>query len=100
MTGMKKKILGLVILFVKENLYVIERTELNKTSFDEDLWCVIRLSQAERLIVCLCYRSLNSTKENNEKMQMMLKQLRAVKARKIVEVCRSQPFWPERSWSR
>ena len=75
---------GGVMLLVKENLYATKCTELSKTSFDEAIWCVVHLSRAEKLIVRLCYRSPNSSKENNEKLRMMVKQLEAVKARNIL----------------
>ena len=59
---------GGVMLFVKEDLYVTECTEINEMRFDEAIWCVIHLSRAEKLLVGLCYRSPNSAKENNEKL--------------------------------
>ena len=62
------------MILVKEHLNVVECTELNDHKFQEAVWCVIKLSSSEKVLVGVLYRSPNSKKENNEMLNMLLRQ--------------------------
>lgn len=64
---------GGVMLLVKENLNVIECKELWDHEFEEAVWCLIKTSRHEQLLVGVCYRSPSSTQSNNKKLIDLLK---------------------------
>ena len=63
---------GGVMLFIRETLEISECKELNSTGYEEAVWCMIHLSRVEKLLVGVIYRSPNSSKANNEKMNLIL----------------------------
>ena len=71
---------GGVMILVKEHLNVVECADLNNHEFREAVWCVIKLSSVEKLLVGVVYRSPNSNKENNAMLNMLLRQSTKVHA--------------------
>ena len=59
---------GGVLLFVWDTMEVIECPELNASTFGESVWCIVKPTKAKRILIGVCYRSPNSTKENNVKL--------------------------------
>ena len=62
------------MILVKEHLNVVECKDLNDHKFQEAVWCVIKLSSSEKVLVGVVYRSPNSKRENNEMLNMLLKE--------------------------
>ena len=50
-----------------------------KTNFDESLWCNIKINNDNNIIIGGIYRSPSSSKENNEQISKLLKEVTAVK---------------------
>ena len=75
---------GGIMLFVRENLVVSECTELNAESFEEALWVTVKMARAENMLIGICYRSPNSTRENNEKLIDLLQHRNVVKNRNVL----------------
>ena len=75
---------GGVMLFVHENLTVTECIELNEMDFQESVWCVIHMTHTEKLLVGVCYRSPSSSKENNEKLNLMLHCTQRIQAQNVL----------------
>ena len=71
---------GGVMLLVRDCWSVSECTELNEMCFEESVWCTLKLSDARKLLVGVCYRSPASTSENNEKLLKLLQQARKTQA--------------------
>ena len=71
---------GGVMLLVRDNLQVTECVELNSSPFAEAVWCFVNVSKSKRLLVGTCYRSPNSTQENNSNMIEMLMKTRSIRA--------------------
>ena len=75
---------GGVMLFIHENLQVTECMELNGAGFEESVWCIIHLSSTEKLLVGVCYRSPNSSKENNEELNLLLNCTQRIQAKNVL----------------
>ena len=71
---------GGVMLLIRDHLQVTECVELNSLPFAESVWCHVNLSRSRRLLVGICYRSPNSTNENNHSMLEMLRAMQGVRA--------------------
>ena len=69
---------------VKDTLHVTECTQLCENEFDEAIWCIINVSNQEKLLVGLCYRSLSSSHENNNKLNEMLKGMKDVNYNRLL----------------
>ena len=69
----KEKKGGGVMLFIQNSFEVTECTEFSSSGFEEAVWCVIRLSRTEKLLVGVCYRSPNSSEENTAILNKVLK---------------------------
>ena len=59
---------GGVLLLVKNCHAVVECTDLDSDKFEESVWCVIKFSKANKLLVGVCYRSPSSSADNNSKL--------------------------------
>ena len=70
----ERSIGGGVMILVKQHLNVVECIELNDHKFQEAVWCVIKLPSSEKVLVGVFYRSPNSKKENNEMLNMLLRE--------------------------
>ena len=66
---------GGLLLYFRDNLQVTECHDVIKNDFESSLWCDVKLSNSETLLVGLCYRSPNSAESNNDKL---LDQLRSI----------------------
>ena len=66
---------GGVILYIHESLSSVACHEINNSNdFNSSVWCLIELERNEKLLVGLCYRSPNSTDQNNRKLLEQLEQ--------------------------
>ena len=66
---------GGLLLYFHENLHVTECHDIENNDFESSLWCDVKLSNNEVLLVGLCYRSPNSTEVNNDKLLEQMKSL-------------------------
>ena len=64
---------GGVLLFVKNSLPVLDCKEMCELSFEEAVWCLVRLTNSESVLLGLCYRSPNSGIRNDEYLVNMLR---------------------------
>lgn len=78
------KLGGGVMLLVKDNLQVMECNELNTHDFIEAVWCKVKFSRQDSLLIGVCYRSPRCTKEQNEKLNELLRKTQLVQARDIM----------------
>jgi len=62
---------GGVILYVKDTLKSVQENGVNIESFEDCVWCTIWTSEG-KLLVGVCYRSPNSSRENNEKLRRIM----------------------------
>ncbi|XP_072040364.1 uncharacterized protein [Amphiura filiformis] len=66
---------GGVILYIHESLSAVACHEINNSNdFNSSVWCLIELERNEKLLVGLCYRSPNSTDQNNRKLLEQLEE--------------------------
>ena len=64
---------GGVILFVKSNIQVIDCNIMIGSHFDESVWCLVRPSNSELLLLGVVYRSPSNVRDNNENLVYDLK---------------------------
>ena len=69
---------GGVVLLVNEEIKVDECEALNNAKYQESIWCVLHISSTCRLLVGVCYRPPNSSKENNEDVLKLMDLVKAV----------------------
>ena len=55
---------GGVILYVKDEMYAIERKDIHDDKFKESIWCEIRLGK-EKILIGVCYRVPDANEEAN-----------------------------------
>jgi len=58
---------GGVVLYIKENLRSSTDNKLMLENFEDSVWCSVKTND-KRLFIAVCYRSPNSSKENNLKL--------------------------------
>jgi len=58
---------GGVVLYVKENLRSSIDNKLMSENFEDSVWCSVKTND-KRLLIGVCYRSPQSSKENNLKL--------------------------------
>ena len=61
-----------VALYMKNDLNAVRNKELNKTSFEESVWCNFKSNDGEGVLVGCVYRSLSSGEENFQKLIELL----------------------------
>jgi hypothetical protein len=59
---------GGALLYFHESLTVVPCKEFDSIPFETSLWCTVKLSDGDNLLVGLVYRSPNSTKLNNDSL--------------------------------
>ena len=72
------------MLLVKDSLQVTECNELNGHDFIEAVWCKLKFSRQDSLLIGVCYRSPRCTKEQNEKLNDLLRKIQLVQARDVM----------------
>ena len=87
---------GGVLIFVAESIAVMDCPEMSEASFDESVWCTIKLDNSELMLVGLCYRSPSSSCDNNEKLLMTLRQTEHVHAQHLLVI--GDFNYPEIDW--
>ena len=75
---------GGVLILVKEELEMVECTELNESPFEESVWCLVNLGKTKKVLIGNCYRSPNSTPQNNGHMFELLQKVRTVRANSLL----------------
>ena len=75
---------GGVLLLVKNCHAVVECTDLDSDKFEESVWCVIKFSKANKLLVGVCYRSPSSSADNNSKLIETFMKSRSVHSTSIL----------------
>ena len=68
---------GGVLLFVKDNLQMTEWPVLNDIAFNESVWCIIKLTHSESILLGVCYRSPTTTTENDLELNKLFKMAQA-----------------------
>ena len=74
---------GGVMLFVKSDLEVLDCPELSSPNI-ESVWCYVKLSSKEKLLVGVCYRPPASSVEYNEGLNLLLKQTPSTRTKHIL----------------
>ena len=70
---------GGIILYVKDTLTAVACHKLNDVDMESSIWCLIQLESSENLLVGLCYRSPNtSTEENDDKLRRQIDSIKEV----------------------
>src|SRR5688572_1698860 len=62
---------GGVLLYIKDSLTALERSDLRDDRFKESVWCEIR-NKAETLLVGVCYRVPDSSEESDSGLQELI----------------------------
>ena len=62
---------GGVLLYIKDSLTALERSDLRDNRFKESVWCEIR-NKAETLLVGVCYRVPDSSEESDSGLQELI----------------------------
>ena len=75
---------GGIMLLIRDSLEVTEVPELSESMFEESVWCMIHLSKKKKLLIGLCYRSPNSSTENNNQLNSLLHIINNVNASGIL----------------
>ena len=84
---------GGVALFVKNDINITEREDINEQLFPESLWCEI-LSKGDKTLLGVCYRPPDSLTVNNEALYSIINKV----GRENVVIMGDFNF-PEISWS-
>ena len=88
---------GGILLFVKDNLPMIECRELSKLAFEESVWCLVRLIGSESMLLGLCYRSPSSEIENDNQLLNVLRSTEQVQAEHVLVM--GDFNFPQIDWS-
>ena len=75
---------GGVLLFVKNCLQLVDCQALGGLPFEESVWCLIKLSNSERMLVGVCYRSPKSVMENDEHLINILASTKRLHVRHVL----------------
>ena len=75
---------GGVMLLVSSSLQVLECTYLSEHECEESVWCFIKLTSKDKLLVGVCYRAPNSNEDNNSKLNEMLMQTQQAQVSNIL----------------
>ena len=73
-----------MLLFVKNCLQLVDCQALGGLPFEESVWCLIKLSNSERMLVGVCYRSPNSVMENDEHLINILASTKRLHVRHVL----------------
>ena len=65
---------GGVAIYVKNDINVIERDDLNMQLFPESIWCELVI-KGEKTLLGVCYRPPDSSAENNEAMYSLINKI-------------------------
>ena len=69
---------GGVILYIRNSLTAVACHQLNEMEMESSVWCVVQLEDNERLLLGLCYRSPNSSEDNNRKLREQITSIKRV----------------------
>ena len=75
---------GGVMLLVHGSINVLDCPEMNSHEFEESVWCILCPSKNERVLVGVCYRSPNSSAENNRGLHQLLEKAMAMQADSVL----------------
>ncbi len=65
-----------VCIYIRDNINATKKTAgLPNTEFKESVWCDVKLSNSDNLLIGGIYRSPNCTSDNNDNLNLFLKQL-------------------------
>ena len=67
-----------VVLYIHDSLASGPCSEIDDLGFESSVWATIPLQTDEKILVGLCYRSPNSTDENNKKLRELIMSINKV----------------------
>ncbi|XP_072014972.1 uncharacterized protein [Amphiura filiformis] len=70
---------GGVLMYVHDSMQATACQPLNDSKFETSVWCEIKVNNKDSLLVGVCYRSPNSSEDNNELFLTQLKMIEEVK---------------------
>ena len=77
------KVGGGVLLLVKDCWQVLECPELMDADV-ECVWCIIKFTRQDSILVGVCYRSPSSSPESNEKMNAVMQRISQLSTRNVL----------------
>lgn len=89
---------GGVVLFVKDSLKIVDCQEVSGLPFDESVWCLIKLTRSELMLLGVCYRSPNSTLENNEQLISVFKRTKQLHVQHVLVI--GDFNYPQIDWNK
>ena len=69
-----KKRGGGVAIYVKNDIKIVERDDLNMPLFPESIWCEL-ISKGDKTLLGVCYRPPDSSVENNEALYSLINKI-------------------------
>ena len=72
------------VLLSMQKKYLRAQALCMKTTFTESVWISIATDTHDRLVIGCVYRSPNSPNDNNDKLELLIKEAIAIKATKLV----------------
>ena len=80
----KSGTIGGVLLYIHKDLQAVKCDELNDPDYESALWCQVKVDNTDTLLIGVCYRSPNSTADNNEKLLDQLRRVEKVNATHVL----------------